>query len=77
MKAVLMMACVVFASGAFAADCVTNSNGKTVCSNGDKAVVVSKNTGTVKWRTGTPEERRRPYRAETAKLPCRKRTAAG
>jgi len=48
MKAVLMMACVLFASGAFAADCVTNSNGKTVCSNGDKAVAVNKNTGTVK-----------------------------
>ena len=48
MKAVLMMVCAVFASGAFAADCVTNSNGKTVCSNGDKAVVVNKNNGTVK-----------------------------
>ena len=48
MRAVLMMACVLFASGAFAADCVTNSNGKTVCSNGDKAVAVNKNTGTVK-----------------------------
>ena len=48
MKAALMMACMLFASSALAADCVTNSNGKTVCSNGDKAVVVNKNTGTVK-----------------------------
>ena len=48
MKAVLMMVCVLFASGALAADCVTNSNGKAVCSNGDKAAVVNKNTGTVK-----------------------------
>ena len=47
MKALLMTVCVLFASGAFAADCVTN-NGKTACSNGDKAVVVNKNTGTVK-----------------------------
>jgi len=48
MKVVLMMAWVWFASSALAADCVTNSNGKTACSNGDKAVVVNKNTGTVK-----------------------------
>lgn len=48
MKSVLMMACALWASSALAADCVTNSNGKTVCGNGDKAVVVNKNTGTVK-----------------------------
>ena len=48
MKALLVMVCVMFASGAFAADCVTNSQGKTACSNGEKAVVVNKNTGTVK-----------------------------
>ena len=48
MKTVLMVVCVVFASGAFAADCVTNSNGKTVCSDGQKAVAVDRNTGTVK-----------------------------
>src|SRR5271155_4535953 len=36
----------VFASGAFA-DCVTNARGKTVCSNGQKAVAVNPNTGTV------------------------------
>ena len=48
MKALLAMVCVLFASGTFAADCVTNSQGKTVCSNGEKAVVVNKNTGTVK-----------------------------
>ncbi len=48
MKALLVMLCVLFASGAFAADCVTNSQGKTACSNGEKAVVVDKNAGTVK-----------------------------
>ena len=48
MKAALMMACVLFASSALAADCVTDANGKAICSNGDKAVVVNKNTGTVK-----------------------------
>ena len=48
MKFALMIVCAFFASNALAADCVTNSQGKTVCSNGDKAVVVNKNTGTVK-----------------------------
>lgn len=47
MKAVLMMAFMFFASGAMAADCVTNARGKTVCSNGEKAVAVNPNTGTV------------------------------
>ena len=48
MKFALMIVCAFLASSALAADCVTNSQGKTVCSNGDKAVVVNKNTGTVK-----------------------------
>ena len=47
MKMVLMMALMFFASVASAADCVTNARGKTVCSNGEKAVVVNTNTGTV------------------------------
>ena len=34
-------------SAAFAADCVTSLRGKTVCSNGEKAVVVNPNPGTV------------------------------
>ena len=47
MKIMLMMALMSFASATLAADCVTNSRGKTVCSNGEKAVVVNSNTGTV------------------------------
>jgi hypothetical protein len=47
MKVLLMMACMCFASGVFAADCVTNLRGQTVCSNGEKAVGVNSNTGTV------------------------------
>jgi len=47
MQAVLMTALIVVASGASAADCVKNARGKTVCSNGEKAVMVNPNTGTV------------------------------
>jgi hypothetical protein len=36
-----------FASGAFAADCVTNLRGRTICSNGQNAVAVNPNTATV------------------------------
>ena len=39
--------CLLFASGAFAGDCVTNLRGKTVCSNGQSAAAVNRNTGTV------------------------------
>ena len=47
MKAVLMLALICFASAASAADCVKNARGKTICSNGEKAVAVNPNTGTV------------------------------
>jgi len=47
MKIVLLVACLGFASGVWAADCVTNARGKTVCGNGSKAVAVNPNTGTV------------------------------
>jgi hypothetical protein len=47
MKAVWILALIFFASGASAADCVKNARGKTVCSNGEKAVAVNPNTGTV------------------------------
>jgi hypothetical protein len=43
----MMMASMIFASGVFAADCVTNLRGKTVCSNGANAIAVNPNTGTV------------------------------
>jgi len=47
MKIVLMMFLMVLASVASAAECVTNARGKTVCTNGEKAVAVNPNTGTV------------------------------
>jgi membrane-bound lytic murein transglycosylase B len=47
MKILLTMAFMLFATNVFAADCVTNRFGKTVCSNGQSAVAVNPNTGTV------------------------------
>jgi hypothetical protein len=47
MNTVLMMALILVASVASAADCVTDARGKTVCSNGEKAIAVNPNTGTV------------------------------
>jgi len=47
LKISILLLCTLFASGAFAADCVTNVRGKTVCTNGEKAVVVNPNTSTV------------------------------
>jgi hypothetical protein len=47
MKVLLLMACTIFSSGVFAADCITNLRGQTVCSNGAKAVAVNPNKGTV------------------------------
>lgn len=47
MKILLMLACTVLASGTCAADCVTDARGKTICSTGQKAVVVNRNTATV------------------------------
>ncbi len=47
MKAILVLVCVLFGSGAMAADCLTNARGKTICSNGEKAVAVNPNTGTI------------------------------
>jgi hypothetical protein len=47
MKNLLLVTCMFFASGAFAADCVTNLRGRTICSNGQNAVAVNPNTATV------------------------------
>ena len=47
MKILLIIALVVSAQGAVAADCVTNALGKTVCSNGQSAVAVNPKQGTV------------------------------
>jgi hypothetical protein len=46
-KLLCMLALALLASSAWAADCVTNLRGKTVCSNGGKAVAVNPNTNTV------------------------------
>lgn len=47
MKTVSIVVCLLLASGTYAADCVTNLRGKTVCSNGQSAAAVNPNTGTV------------------------------
>jgi hypothetical protein len=47
MKALLLIGCLVFSSGALAAECVTNLRGKVICANGEQAAVVNPNTGTV------------------------------
>ena len=47
LRCLLFMAFGFLASGAWAADCVTNVRGKTLCGNGSKAVAVNPNTGTV------------------------------
>jgi hypothetical protein len=53
MKVLLTMAFMLFASNVFA-DCVTNRLGKTVCSNGQSAVAVNPNTGTVATAEKSP-----------------------
>jgi hypothetical protein len=52
-KVLLTMAFVMFAANVFA-DCVTNRLGKTVCSNGQTAVAVNPNTGTVATAQKSP-----------------------
>jgi hypothetical protein len=47
MKILLATASILLVSSGFAADCVTNRLGKTVCSNGQSAVAVNPNKGTV------------------------------
>jgi hypothetical protein len=47
MKLLWMMSCVLFSSGVFAGDCITNLRGQTVCGNDGKAVAVNPNKGTV------------------------------
>ncbi len=47
MKLLLLIALILATSDAFAANCVTNALGKTVCSNGQSAVAVNPNRGTV------------------------------
>jgi hypothetical protein len=47
MRILIMSACMFLSSSAFADGCVTNLRGKTVCANGEQAVAVNPNTGTV------------------------------
>ncbi len=51
MKMVLALVCMLLASDAFAADCVTNAQGKVICANGEKAVAINPNTGSVNTAT--------------------------
>jgi hypothetical protein len=53
MKVLLTMAFTLLASNVFA-DCVTTRLGKTVCSNGQSAVAVNPNTGTVATAKKSP-----------------------
>ena len=46
MKIAIALACVLFASNAYAADCVTNARGKVACADNGKAVGYNPNTGT-------------------------------
>jgi hypothetical protein len=54
LKTALFATCILLSSGAMAADCVTNVRGQTVCTNGEKAVVVNPNTNTVTKVETTP-----------------------
>jgi hypothetical protein len=47
MKTLLIIGFMGFVSSAYAADCLTNLRGQTVCGNGEKAVAVNPNKGTV------------------------------
>ncbi len=51
MKTVLALICMLLVSNTFAADCVTNARGKVICANGEKAVAVNPNTGSVNTAT--------------------------
>lgn len=44
-RALSLMACMLFASGMYANDCVKNFRGETICSNGKSAAAVNPNTG--------------------------------
>lgn len=54
MKISWIIALMWVGSRVFAADCVTNALGKTVCSNGQKAIAVNPNTGKVTTAQKTP-----------------------
>jgi hypothetical protein len=54
MNVLLTVAFMLFASHVFADDCVTNRVGKKVCSNGQSAVAVNPNTGTVATAQKSP-----------------------
>jgi hypothetical protein len=54
MKVLLIVATMLFASEVFAADCVTNAQGKTVCSDAQSAVGVNPKTGTVTTAQKSP-----------------------
>jgi hypothetical protein len=45
MKITTLLACLLLASSAQAADCYKNARGKTVCADDDKAVSYNPNTG--------------------------------
>jgi hypothetical protein len=54
MKLLFAMAPILLAASVFGADCVTNRLGKTVCTNGQSAVAVNPNKGTVTTAQKSP-----------------------
>ena len=44
-KGLLMMACMLFASGLYADDCYKNLRGETICNNGQSGAAYNPNTG--------------------------------
>jgi hypothetical protein len=51
MKILVVLACVVLSTNAFA-ECATNARGETACGNGQAAAGYNKNTGTA-WKSQT------------------------
>lgn len=54
MKILLILACMFFTSGAYAAGCVSNGHGQAACSNGNGAAAYNANTGTAVRVQGNP-----------------------
>ncbi len=54
MKLLLIIALILSAPGVFAANCVTNAQGKTVCSDGQSAVAVNPKQATVTTAQKSP-----------------------
>lgn len=54
MKTIFLVVSMLVSAASFGGDCVTNRLGQTVCSNGQKAVAVNPNTGSVATAQKSP-----------------------